>query len=331
MPSFPKQSCTRAVEQRARRLVTVVTVALGVGLTAASPPTARAQSQDEKDRKRALFESIEWKSGPIQGRLSSIATINVPEGCRFAEEKGAQTFMEVTENPPSGEEVGVLLCEAALTSDSTEASRWFVIFEYDASGYVKDDEKTELDADKILATLRRGQAEGNKERRKRGWDELTLDGWIKAPYYDQTTNNLTWATRILARGDTTVNHSVRLLGRGGVLKVDLVIGPSEFESALPKFDSVVSATTFTPGQRYAEWREGDKVAAYGLTALVAGGAGAAAMKLGLFGKLWKVIAGIFAAAGKALIAGVVAVAAWIRSLFARKPKGSEGTSTSTSR
>ena len=64
--------------------------------------------------------------------------------------------------------------------------------------------------------------------------------------------------------------------------------------------------------------EGDKVAKYGLTALVAGGAGAAAMKLGLFGKLWKVIVGIFAAAGKAIVAGVAAVAAWLRSIFRKK-------------
>jgi len=100
----------------------------------------------------------------------------------------------------------------------------------------------------------------------------------------------------------------------------LVVGPGTFELALPAFDEVVSATTFTTGQTYAEWREGDKVAKYGLTALVAGGAGAAAMKLGLFGKLWKVIAGIFAAAGKAIIAAVAGLAAWLRSMFRKKEK-----------
>ena len=296
-----------------RRLLTFVFV---LALTDAS--VARAQS--DSDRKRSLFDSIEWTTGPTAGRLGSVATLTVPTGCRFTESKGAKTFMEVTENPPSGGEVGLLLCETAQGGDSTNAARWFVVFDYDASGYVKDDEKTELDAAKILATLQEGQREGNKERRERGWEELTLDGWVRPPYYDQSTHNLTWATRILAEGDTTVNHSVRLLGRGGVLKADLVVGPGTFELALPAFDEVVSATTFTTGQTYAEWREGDKVAKYGLTALVAGGAGAAAMKLGLFGKLWKVIAGVFAAAGKAIIAGVVGLAAWLRSMFRKKEK-----------
>lgn len=329
MPRLSQQP-PPTVDHHARRFAMAATVVLGAALTTGFASTVQAQTQADRDRKRALFESIEWKAGPMQGHLASIASLRVPDGCRFTEGKGAKTFMEATENPPSGDEVGVLLCDGALKADSTEASRWFVVFEYDESGYVKDNEKTELDADKILATLREGQAEGNKERRTRGWEELTLDGWIKPPYYDQTTHNLTWATRILAQGDTTVNHSVRLLGRSGVLKADLVISPSGFEAALPQFDAVVGGTTFTPGQRYAEWREGDKVATYGLTALVAGGAGAAAMKLGLFGKLWKVIAGIIAAAGKAIVAGVVALGAWIRSLFRRKPKASDEISTTPS-
>ena len=313
----------RTTDRSARRLAHIGVLAVAFAMAPGHASDAQEPSQAAKDRRRTLFESIEWTAGPAQGRLASIATLNIPAGCRFTEQKGAETFMELTENPASGDEIGVLVCETPATADSTQDSRWFVVFEYDGSGYVKDNEKSELNADKILATLREGQAEGNKERRKRGWEELTLDGWIKPPYYDQSTNNLTWATRILAENDTTVNHSVRLLGRGGVLKADLVAGPSGFEAALPKFDEVVAGTTFTPGQRYAEWREGDKVAKYGLTALVAGGAGAAAMKLGLFGKLWKVVAGIFAAAGKAIIAGVAALAAGARSLFRRKSKPSD--------
>jgi uncharacterized membrane-anchored protein len=152
------------------------------------------------------------------------------------------------------------------------------------------------------------------ERRDRGWVELTLDGWIRPPYYDERTHNLTWAVRILSPGDTTVNHSIRLLGRGGVLKVDLVTGPDLFALALPTFNEVIDSTNFVPGKTYAEWRQGDKVASYGLTALVAGGAGAAALKIGLFGKLWKLIL----AGGKAIVAGVIEFFAWLRSIFRKR-------------
>ena len=284
-------------------------LALAAILTSAVAFDAVAQSDDEK---RDLFNSIEWADGPAQGRLGSVAHLSVPESCRFTEAKGAKTFLELTENPTSGTEVGLLLCSTA-TEDTANSQNWFVVYEYDASGYVKDDEKTELDADKIMATLREGNAAGNKERRRRGWSELTLDGWIRPPYYAEATHNLTWATRVISDGDTAANHSVRLLGRGGVMKVDLVTDPTGLEIVMPSFDAVVASTAFNPGNTYAEWRSGDKVAAYGLTALVAGGA---AVKLGLFGKLWKLIL----AGGKAIVVGLIAVGAWARSLFRRKSK-----------
>jgi uncharacterized membrane-anchored protein len=54
------------------------------------------------------------------------------------------------------------------------------------------------------------------------------------------------------------------------------------------------------GQKYSEFKEGDKIAKYGLAALVLGGAGAAALKFGFFQKFWKAI--VFG--GAALIAGI---------------------------
>jgi uncharacterized membrane-anchored protein len=274
---------------------------------------ADADAQDA-DSRREQFNSIEWVDAPGVGKLGKYATLDIPEGCRFTEAKGAKKFMELTENPVSGAEVGALTCETPTPGNPTDPEVWFVIFEYDPSGYVKDTEKASLDADKILASLREGQAQGNVERRRRGWDELEIGGWVRPPYYDEETNNLTWSVSVLATGDTSVNHSVRLLGRGGVLKADLVSDPSGFELAMPTFTEVVDGTIFVPGQKYSEWRDGDKVAKYGLTALVAGGAGAAAVKLGLFGKLWKVIA----ASGKLIIVGIVAVGAWLKKLVTGK-------------
>jgi uncharacterized membrane-anchored protein len=55
--------------------------------------------------------------------------------------------------------------------------------------------------------------------------------------------------------------------------------------------------SYKSGKTYAEFRPGDKIAQYGLAALIGGGAGAAAVKLGLFGALWKFIA----KRGKALV------------------------------
>ena len=296
----------------ARRAVVLV--------VATSFAIAPARAQDSATSRP--LERIAWAAGPVKGRLNDVAEVGVPAGCRFTDSKGAREFMLLTENPPSGHEAGVVLC----SDRGAEKDYWFVVFEYDASGYVKDDEKAKLDQRKILQTLQEGTEAGNEERRRRGWEEIELAGWQTAPFYDDATHNLTWATRIRAKGgtDESINHSVRLLWRGGVMNVDLVSGREQYANVLGTFTEMLDNYEYVAGSRYAEWRQGDKVAKYGLTALIAGGAGAAAVKLGLFGKLWKVIAGFFAAAGKFIVVALVAIGAKLRSVFSRKEPATSG-------
>src|SRR5882762_6175956 len=231
----------------------------------------------------AQLEKIPWAKGPTKGQLGSEASINVPANCLFTGVNGVKKFMEATQNNASGNERGVVLCS------------------YDESGYVRDDEGSNLDADKILGSVRSGTEAGNRERKRRGWATLTVEGWATKPFYDRTTNNLTWAiTAHDNEGGHTVNHSVRLLGRGGVMHADLVTDPSQLAALVPTFNGMIAGFTYTSGNKYAEWRQGDKVAAYGLTALVAGGAGVALVKSGLLVKFWKLIVVGFAAVVGAL-------------------------------
>lgn len=249
---------------------------------------------------------IPWDKGPTVGSLGPQSRVRVSDACSFTGVPGTKQFLTLTQNPTNGSERGTALCVVARAGADT--SYWFAVFEYDPSGYVKDDEKESLDAEAILASLRKGTEAGNRLRRERGWETLELKGWERPPFYDPQTNNLTWATRVVdASGSEGINHSVRLLGREGVMKVDLVVAPSDYEASLDEFSQLITSHEFNSGFKYAEWREGDKVAAYGLTALVAGGAGAIAAKTGLLGKLWKLLVGL----------GVGAVAA-LRKLFSRR-------------
>jgi uncharacterized membrane-anchored protein len=70
---------------------------------------------------------------------------------------------------------------------------------------------------------------------------------------------------------------------------------------------------YQTGETYAEYRPGDKVAKYGLAALVAGGAAVGAAKLGLFA--W--LAVIFKKGFKVIIIGLIAVVAMFKNLFAK--------------
>lgn len=259
------------------------------------------------------FDDIPWTSGPVLGSLGTDAEVRVPTECLFTGTEGAKQFMQLTENPVDGSERGVILCNA---SEADSVAPWFIVFSFAETGYVKDDEKDELDADAILASIRSGTEAGNRERQKHGWGTISIDGWAREPYYDATTNNLTWATRLSADGDQTINHSIRLLGRSGVMHADLVTGASQYEAVLPAATGIIGGFGYTQGHRYSEWRSGDKVAAYGLTALVAGGAGAALVSSGLLAKF-----------GKAIIAGFAALVAGLKSWFTRKKQSAGAVAT----
>ena len=255
--------------------------ALVIGVVLALAANARAGAQ-------SASQEIEWQVGPVVAKLGNVAELTLPAGYRFTGPEGAKRVMELTQNPASGKEVGIL-----APTDTNSA--WFVIFTFRNTGYVKDDEKDKLDADKILKSISRGTESANDIRRKRGWEPVHVVGWARRPFYNRETNNLTWAIRGRSGDDRSssehdaINYSTRVLGRDGTMHVDLVVSPEAFDSTVEEFEGLMSEFTYVQGHRYAEWRQGDPIAEYGLTALIVGGAGAVALKSGLFSKLWKVI------------------------------------------
>lgn len=270
-----------------------------------------AQEPTRAEMLQMLGEAANAKPGPLTGAIGSLAEVAVPEGLSYADAEGARNLLAATGNLPDD---SVLAGVLSLREDSD----WFVLFSFDESGFVKDEDKDELDADDLLDTLRENNEHGNEIRKQRGLDTLELVGWEKEPFYDPRTNNLTWGTRIRSSaGGESVNRQVRLLGRRGVMSAELVIAPQDLHAGLPSFDALLAGYAFKEGHKYAEFRSGDKIAEYGLGALVVGGAGFAAMKLGFFSKFWKLI-----------LVGVVAIGAAIKNfwskLFGRKERDAGG-------
>ena len=279
---------------------------LALGLLSFAPATFAAQETPTGEVEGSIqsgedpLASIRWQQGPSEGKLGSRARIQVPEGLVFANAPDTQKLMELMENPVSGTELGLV---------GAPDLAWFVVFEFEDSGWVDDADKDDLDADELLDTLKEGNAAGNEARKERGWATLELLGWAVPPHYDSQTNNLEWATRARSGEHISLNHNSRVLGRRGVMVVTLVCDESQHAELLPQFQSLLGGFDYNPGERYSEYTSGDKVAEYGLTALVAGGAGALAMKSGLLGKLWKPIA-----------VGLVAIGAFFKKLFGQKKK-----------
>ncbi|GHA72827.1 DUF2167 domain-containing protein [Cognatilysobacter bugurensis] len=267
----------------------------GVFSFAASDTAAQAQTIDD----------LAWQHGPAVGTLGAQATVKVPEGYVFLAPDGARELNRLTQNPDPGVD------EYVLAKDDLS---WVAYFSYEDVGYVKDDEK--LDSADLLATTTEGTEASNEERRANGWPALHVKGWAFEPQYDKTINSLEWAFRLRGEGSNsdTINYNTRLLGRSGVMNVLLVTGDEELQASVADFKRTLPGYAFNAGQTYAEFREGDRIAEYGLAALVTGGAAAVASKKGFFAMLGV----FFLKFWKLALAGMVAVGMGARSLFGKK-------------
>jgi uncharacterized membrane-anchored protein len=267
------------------------------------PPAA-----SQEDAAHAAFQkqiaALNWIRGPKQVQLFGNSTLNVPDGYLFLNPPDMAKFEAITHN--LGGDTEYFLAPIDM--------HWGARFSFKDDGYVKDDEK--IDANALLDSIKKGTAEANKVRRERGWDEMEVVGWQAAPHYDTQTNRLEWAVsgRDLKSNTEIVNLNTRILGRGGVMSVVLIANPQDLTAATSEFDSTLSGFAYVSGQRYAEYKPGDKIAKYGLAALVTGGAAAIAVKTGL----WKVIVGALVAGWKFIAAAFVALFGGLAKRFKRK-------------
>ena len=256
-------------------------------------------AQDTKTKK-----SVEVLQGPATAKLGTIAKIELPEGYAFLDGKTTREMMKAAGEPTSGKELGFL---------RPTNGQWSAFFEFNDIGYVKDAEKEKLDADKLLQSYRDGTAAQNKDREAAGRPPIEIVGWEKKPSYDPETHNLTWAIRATTGGEPLLNYNTRLLGRKGVMEVVLVCDPADLPATLPTFNKLLTDYSFSSGESYAEYRPGDKIAKYGLAALVLGGAAVGAAKLGLLGPVIL----LFKKAWKLVVVAFVAVVGFFKKMFAR--------------
>ncbi len=275
-----------------RHLLTILSLIISLiashSITAAEPNTS----------------DLDWKLGPMKALIGAQATLDLPAGYYYLDEPNTKKFMEASQNISSGNEYLI----------AKDGESWFAVFHFSPTGYVKDNES--LDADALLKSIQEGTEAGNVEKRKRGWPTMSITGWRFKPHYDTSTNLLEWAFNGVndETQEPVINFNTRLLGRTGVMEVTLVAGPENIDIAVADLKKRLVNYEFVPGEKYSEFRQGDRVAEYGLAALIAGGAAAVAAKKGWFAALL----GFLAAAWKVVAAAVVGLLVWLKSLFSKK-------------
>jgi uncharacterized membrane-anchored protein len=237
--------------------------------------------------------------GPAEIKLASQALFKLPEKFVFVPKNEAAQIMHAYGNRTGDDFLGAIFPQAQ--------ENWFVILRFVQEGYIKDDDAKHWDAGDMLASFKEGTEEGNKERRARGIPEIEIIDWAEKPRYDVATHQLVWAMSSREKGapDSAgkgINYNTYTLGREGYISMNLVTDLAAIERHKPVAKTLLAGLSFEDGKRYADFNGStDKIAAYGLAALVGG---VAAKKLGLLAvigvflaKFWKVIVVAVAAGG----------------------------------
>jgi uncharacterized membrane-anchored protein len=287
-------------------LMTIFVYGNGYAQPNPAPEANSAQSdtaQKEADDRRAKLRALNWIRGPATVSVGSNSKLTIPEHYIFLDPANTTKFNAIAKNLGDGQ-------ESMIAPDDFT---WTAFLEFSDAGYVKDNDK--MDAAAMLSSLKDTTEKSNAERQRLGYPLLHILNWASPPAYNSSTKRLEWATLLRdANNQDVANFFTKILGRRGYTSVVMASDPADLQSAEASLNSALNGYSFDAGETYAEWRPGDKVAEYGLAALIVGGAAAVAAKKGLFG----VIAGFLAVAWKFVVAAAVAALAWVRSLFKKK-------------
>ena len=295
-----------------RLLMAATALSLAAAPVFAAPTTAPAPVEASAPAETAehFLASLKQKTGTIT-LPSGIATLKLNDEFYYLDPADTERLLtDGWGNPPGFKTLGMIVPKAV--SPLSERG-WGVIVSYNNDGHISDEDAAKIDYAELLKQMQEEDVEENKERQKQGYAGLHLLGWAEPPHYDETTHKMYWARTLKAddADQNTLNYSIRVLGREGVLELNAVAAMADLPTIKQELPKVLAFTNFTDGNLYTDFNPStDKLASYGLAALVAGGIAA---KAGLFAKI-----GIFLlAAKKFLVIGVVALFAVIRKLFNR--------------
>ena len=287
-------------------LAAVLALSVPAQLAAKDEPKAAAAAEAPKipPELLALEKGLHPQTGDVRIPEAK-AVLHLGDRYYFLPAAEARrVLVEVWRNPPDAvsDVLGLV-----LEKDTTIFKNvWGAVITYRDSGHVSDADAGSQDYAQVLTDMQQGEAEDNRQRKAAGYPTMQLVGWAQAPSYDQGSHALIWARELASEGMqvNSLNYDVRLLGRTGVLSLNMVSDMSAIGDVRTAAQAFGKAVTFEPGAAYADYNAStDKTAEYGLAGLVAGGAAVAvAKKIGLlglilaFGKKFIVLIGIGIAA-----------------------------------
>lgn len=217
---------------------------------------------------------MHWAGG-VHSLGVSHGRFSAPASARMVESTEAQRFDEIINGTTSSDSEGVVILK-----------RRTLYLSYDDSGFVSVDDWKDVDATKLLDGMKDSTEKTNDERVKNGVSPIHVDGWVQPPTLDQRRKSVRW---VMGLHDEQQKHFVNAvalqLGRHGFERFTLVSRGDDPAGDRALLASLVNDYQFDSGSRFRDYVKGDKLAGFGIAALVGTAAGATLLKTGAFAGL----------------------------------------------
>ncbi|MEM7280335.1 MAG: DUF2167 domain-containing protein [Pseudomonadota bacterium] len=268
-------------------------------------------SMTEEQFIQSILDGFDKQTGSIS-LPGGFATLNIPEDYYFLNSKDSRTVLEDLWGNPPGNDVLGMIFPAKYTAMDMES--WAVTVTYEEEGYISDADAADIDYADLLKSMQKGTSANNKARAEMGYESIELLGWAEPPHYDSTAKKLYWGKELAFAGaeGTTLNYDIRALGRRGVLSMTFIAQMTQLDEINQSRDIVLGMADFDDGHKYSDFNPDiDKVAAYGIGALVAG---KVASKAGLWASLLLLLKKFYIF----ILIGLVAAGNWLKGFFTKK-------------
>jgi uncharacterized membrane-anchored protein len=221
----------------------------------------------------------------------NIARLTIPKGFKYLDAKQAErVLVEYWGNPYyEGMTLGFILREE---QDAVGYSGYIFNIEFYEIGYVDDRGADELNADDLYKQLSDDISAGNEMRARAGYQTVELKAWASRPFFDKEKRTFSWAKELSFGDDeeNTLNYSIRVLGRKGMLMLDAIAPISELGGVKADVPAVLNMIEFTEGNRYSDYNAGlDKVSAWTVGDIILGQMIEKSDRGRIVGMVWKLL------------------------------------------
>jgi len=296
--------------QRCARSFAFAAILVFAQTAGAETPPSQASKNDAELQAASEAADRAALHGAKDIDLLDQAVLHLPAGYIFIPKAEAARFSHALGNGSGEKLVGIVATDPA--------NEWIAYLDYYDDGHVNDDDAKTWNADDMLNGLKEGTESQNEDRESRGFPPIEVAGWIEPPNYTADTHRLVWSALVKRKTEPnasgSANYNTYALGRDGHFELNLVADASKIDQFKGDAKKLLASLEFKSGHRYSDYDAStDRLAAYGLAALVGG---VAAKKLGLLA----VIAAFAIKFAKLIAVGAVAFAAGIKRFFTGSKK-----------